>query len=196
MTDQKIKIKIILRKTRSRVSKYKKGRKGREGEERFIVMGKMIRMKRLGEADFLKVISLSLSIFKPEKGKEDPYHQLKKWKKNFKKEGLLIGAFVNDELAGYLFCYEKDSRQKVIHCWLAGTAEKYRRQGVFKRLMMELTRILKKRGYKGLTINTYPEKFPAMYAYLTKHGFRKYKEKKKDWQGREISKLFFKKRFD
>jgi ribosomal protein S18 acetylase RimI-like enzyme len=79
---------------------------------------------------------------------------------------------------------------------MAGVAEKYRKQGILKKLMSELTKVLKERGYKDFTINTWPEKFPAMYAYLTKYDYEKYKEEEKDWEGKRAVKSFFRKNLE
>jgi len=130
----------------------------------------MIKIKQLHKTDFPVVINLSLSIFKPKARKDDRYHNIKNWEDHFKQKGVLLGAFLNNELVGYLFCYEREPNLNSLHCWMAGVSEEYRRQGILKKLMLKLTKLLKEKGFKALTINTWPEKFPAMYAYLTKHG--------------------------
>jgi ribosomal protein S18 acetylase RimI-like enzyme len=156
----------------------------------------MVKIKQLHEADFPIVVDLSLSIFKPKAGKNDRYHNIRNWEEYYKQKGVLLGAFLNNELVGYLFCYEREPYKGTLHCWMAGVAEKYRKQGILKKLMSELTKVLKERGYKDFTINTWPEKFPAMYAYLTKYDYEKYKEEEKDWEGKRAVKSFFRKNLE
>jgi len=153
----------------------------------------MVKIRELFEADIPQVIGLSLKVFKPKKDRKDPYHNLEKWREYFKQGGILLGAFVNKQLAGYLFCYEREPGKNNLHCWMAGVAEKYRRQGLLKKLISKIKKILKEKGYKTFTINTWPEKFPAMYAYLTKYGYKKYKEEEKEWEGKQTLKVFFRK---
>lgn len=156
----------------------------------------MIKIKQLHETDFSAVINLSLSIFNPKEGKDDRYHNINNWKEYFKQKGILLGAFLNNKLVGYLFCYEKEPNKNTLHCWMAGVSEKHRRQGILKKLMIKLTEVLRERGYEVLTINTWPEKFPAMYAYLTKYGYEKYKEEEKEWEGQKTLKSFFRKKIE
>jgi ribosomal protein S18 acetylase RimI-like enzyme len=150
-------------------------------------------IKQLYETDFAEVIDLSLSIFKPKAGKNDRYHNINNWKEYFRQKGILLGAFVNNKLAGYLFCYEREPNKNTLHCWMAGVAEKHRRQGMLKKLTSKLTKILREKDYKAFTINTWPKKFPSMYAYLTKYGYEKYKEEEKEWEGKKTIKAFFRK---
>jgi len=154
----------------------------------------MIEIKQLNEENFPKVIKLSLSIFKPKAGKQDRFHNIQRWKKYFKQEGILLGAFINEELAGYLFCYQRELNQKSLHCWMAGVSKEYRQKGILKKLISKLTRILKEKNYKVFTINTWPEKFPAMYAYLTKYGYEQYKKEERKWEGKKTLKAFFRKK--
>lgn len=156
----------------------------------------MVKIKQLHEADFPVVIDLSLSIFKPKAGKHDRYHNIKNWEEYFKQKGVLLGAFLNNKLVGYLFCYEREPSSNSLHCWMAGVSEMYRRQGILKKLMLKLTKILREKGFKIITINTWPEKFPAMYAYLTKHGYEKYREEEKEWEGKRTLKSFFRKNLE
>ena len=154
----------------------------------------MIVIKQLDEKDFPEVIKLSLSIFKPKAGKQDRYHNIQRWKKYFKHKGILLGAFINKKLVGYLFCYQRESNQNSLHCWAAGVDKKYRQKGILKKLISKLIKILKEKNYKALTINTWPEKFPEMYAYLTKYGYEEYKKQEKTWENKKTLKVFFRKK--
>jgi len=154
----------------------------------------MITIKQLSEKDFPEVIKLSLSIFKPKAEKQDRYHDIQRWKKYFKHKGILLGAFIDKKLVGYLFCYQRESNQSSFHCWMTGVDEKHRQKGVLKELISRLIEILKEKKYKTFTINTWPEKFPAMYAYLTKYNYEEYKKEEKEWEGKKTLKVFFRKK--
>jgi len=154
----------------------------------------MMEIKQLNEKDFPEVIKLSLSIFKPKAGKQDRFHNIQTWRRYFKQKGVLLGAFINEELAGYLFCYKREPNKNSLHCWMAGVDQKYRQKGILKKLISELTKILKKENYKTFTINTWPEKFPAMYAYLTKYGYEEYEKEERKWEGKKTLKAFFRKK--
>jgi len=153
----------------------------------------MIKIKQLNEKDFPEVIKLSLSIFKPKAEKQDRYHDIQRWKKYFKHKGVLLGAFINKKLVGYLFCYQKESNQNSLHCWMAGVNKECRQKGVLKKLISKLIKILKEKNYKAFTINTWPEKFPVMYAYLTKYNYEQYKKEEREWEGKKTLKTFFRK---
>ena len=59
---------------------------------------------------------------------------------------------------------------RTLHLWLAGVRESARGQGIWRRLYEEA-----RRDYDGLvrtvTLNTFPERFPTMFAWATGHGF-------------------------
>jgi ribosomal protein S18 acetylase RimI-like enzyme len=142
----------------------------------------------------VEIFALSLDIFNPPSPREDYLHKNSVWKKHFKDNGILIGAFVEDQLAGYVFFYDREKESGSSHCWMAGVAEKFRGKGLLSALMGEAQKQLKSKGYQQMTINTYSEKFPIMYSYLTKHKFELYKEEEKQSQGKMIRKSFFKKK--
>lgn len=151
----------------------------------------MIEIKKLSEKDIPQVILLSLNIFNPPEGGKDYYHFKDRWIEYFRQNGLLFGAYVDEELAGYVFFYDRDKGAKASHCWMAGVSEKFRRKGLLKSLMDKAKRSLKNMNYKQMTINTYPEKFRAMYSYLTKYQYSIYKEEQKEWDGQLTKKCFF-----
>ncbi|KKR30286.1 hypothetical protein A2715_03145 [Candidatus Woesebacteria bacterium RIFCSPHIGHO2_01_FULL_39_32] len=53
-----------------------------------------------------------------------------------------------------------------------------------------------KEGYLYVTINTYKDKFPAIYSYLTNYGFKEYKKEPNNWNGQKIVKSFFRKNIE
>ena len=61
---------------------------------------------------------------------------------------------------------------------MCGVDQEYRRKGLIKLLMNESFQQAGKEGYLYVTINTYKDKFPAIYSYLTNYGFKEYKKEK------------------
>lgn len=157
-------------------------------------MERVVKIKRLSELDIPRAIELSLLVFKPKEGEKERHHQPKKWKEHFRKGGVLLGAFVDNQLVGFIFGYEKEPGKETFHCWMGGVAEKYRQRGILKKLVRGLMKLLRQKGYKTLTLNTYPEKFPAMFAYLNKYNYEFCREEEADWDGRKVVKAFFQKK--
>lgn len=156
----------------------------------------MIEIKRLSEKDIPQVVQLSASIFTPIVKQLGNDEKPELWQEQLRQNGLLLGAFVEDHLAGYAFFFEKDKDSNSAHCWMTGVLEEYRGQGILSRLMDEGQRQLKAKRYTQVTVNTFEEKFPHMYAYLQKHGFTLYKEEQKEWQGKSVTKSFFRKKLN
>lgn len=157
---------------------------------------RVIEIRLLTEKEIPQVVQLSASIFTPivkELGNDE---KPELWDEQFRENGLLLGAYVDKQLAGYAFFFEKEKDSGAAHCWMTGVLEKYRGQGVLSQLMDEGQKQLQEKGYKQITVNTFEEKFPNMYAYLLKHGFTLYKEEQKEWQGKSVTKSFFKKQLN
>lgn len=81
-----------------------------------------------------------------------------------------------------------------MHLWMAGVDENFRDKGILTALMQTGLEEIKKRKYEEITVNTFPEKFPIMFSFLQKHGFIEYKDEQKEWNGKEIKKVFFRKK--
>lgn len=156
----------------------------------------MIEIKTLSEKDIPQVVQLSAAIFTPIVQQLGNDEKPELWQEQLRQNGLLLGAYIDDQLAGYAFFFEKEKDGGSSHCWMTGVLEKYRGQGILSRLMDEGQRLLQERGYKQITVNTFEEKFPTMYAYLQTHGFILYKEEQKDWQGKSVKKSFFRKQLN
>ena len=107
---------------------------------------------------------------------KDKFHSTEKWTENYSKDGVLLGAFVDGKLAGFLFAYRNDLDKKSFHVWMCGIDQKYRRQGIMKLLMERAFQHAKNEEYKKVTINTIKEKFPAMYSFITNYGFEEFKK--------------------
>lgn len=156
----------------------------------------MIEIKTLSEKNIPQVMQLSAQIFTPIVKQLGNDEKPELWHEQLRLNGLLLGAYVDDQLAGYTFFFEKEKDNGSSHCWMTGVLEKYRGQGILSKLMDEGQRQLQEKGYKQISVNTFEEKFPNMYAYLQNHGFTLYKEEQKEWQGKSVTKSFFRKQLN
>lgn len=153
----------------------------------------MFRIEESIEQEIPKVNRLSLSAFNPPDGIDNPFHSEQKWKENYAKDGFIVTAYDEEKPIGFVFFYTNDLDPNAAHCWLAGVKEEYRRLGVFKQLMDYCVPILEKKGYSKITINTYKDKYPAMYEYLSNNGFSLIHEQPATWGDEITQKSFFEK---
>jgi len=122
----------------------------------------MVKVKKLDKKDIPKIIELSLIIFKPKDRKT--HHDPKKWRRYLRNDGILLGAFINGELVGYLFSYKKSNQH--YYAWLGGVKKEFRKKGIMTKLLKTLEEKLIYRGCRLLTASTYEKKFPGMFALL------------------------------
>jgi ribosomal protein S18 acetylase RimI-like enzyme len=154
----------------------------------------MEELRQLTEKDIPQVIALSTKIFDPILQGLDKNEDKKIWWGNYEKNGLLLGEYREEKLVGFAFFYEKEPHIKSMQCWMVGVDEKFRGRGILKSLMEAGEQELKKKGYEYINLNTFPEKLPAMYAYLQKYHFIQYHEEQKDWHGKLMRKVSFRKK--
>ncbi|MBU7018854.1 MAG: GNAT family N-acetyltransferase [Theionarchaea archaeon] len=84
-------------------------------------------------------------------------------------DNLVIGAYINEDLVGYLIGYDR-FRDSSLYCWMTGVSPHFRRQGVLKALMNYQAEWARKRGYTKIKIKT-RNKLREMLAYLVMNGF-------------------------
>lgn len=113
-------------------------------------------IKELTKKDIAAAIDLDLSIVETGKGKSDPYHDVQKWRHYLDDGGILLGAFVNSNLIGYLMSRRESKRH--FHVWMGGIKPEFRRRSLMTKLLEVLENRLKKEGYRRLTVNTYEKK--------------------------------------
>lgn len=142
-----------------------------------------------------EVNTLSRIIFN--KGKEDSNHKMDLWEKMYASDGLLLGAYIDGELVGFLFSYVREKGTGRYHLWMGGVLEKYRRKGAFSALYKKSLEIIKSWGYAVITGNTFPTKFNVMWDFLQKKGFTVYKKEKVMWDGKEeVEKYYCEKKLE
>jgi predicted GNAT superfamily acetyltransferase len=121
----------------------------------------MIEIRELKEGMIQEAHELSVEIFGA--GATDEKHSIEKWKEHLKEGGLLLGAYDAGKLVGFKFGYQREPES--FHSWLGGVREEYRR-------MERQEEWVRAHGYRFLTVNTYKDKFPAMYELLTNAGYQ------------------------
>lgn len=85
------------------------------------------------------------------------------------KERLLIGAFIDNQIVGYLVGYDRYNDGS-FYCWMVGVNPNFRKKGVLKTLMDYQEKWARKRGYSKIKIKT-RNHLREMLVYLVKYGF-------------------------
>ncbi len=82
-----------------------------------------------------------------------------------KARNLILGAYRNDEIVGYLIAYEKNNR---FYCWLTAVDKQYRKRGILTEMMKLFEKRAKVLGYNKVTLKTVNNK-REMLSYLIKN---------------------------
>lgn len=75
---------------------------------------------------------------------------------------LILGAYIDDEIIGYLIAYEKNES---FYCWVTAVDDRYRRIGILTEMMRIYEEYAKELGYDKLTLKTLNNK-REMLSYL------------------------------
>lgn len=82
-------------------------------------------------------------------------------------ESIILGAYVDDEIIGYLIGYEKEDN---FYCWLAAVDKRYRRNGTLTKMMNIFEERAKNLGYNKISLKTLNNK-REMLSYLVKNNW-------------------------
>ncbi|CAB9516308.1 expressed unknown protein [Seminavis robusta] len=89
--------------------------------------------------------------------------------------GLLLISYSQDGTAGgFCLSYPKSSpttKDDCWHIWLVGVLKGARRNGHWKAMLQATIQHAKNHGFSTVSISTFPDKFPAMFASLQKNNF-------------------------
>lgn len=77
---------------------------------------------------------------------------------------LILGAYINNEIIGYLMAYEK---KESFHCWITAVDKRYRRIGILTEMMIVFENFAKSNGFNKVTLKTLNNK-REMLNYLAK----------------------------
>jgi GNAT superfamily N-acetyltransferase len=106
------------------------------------------------------------------------YNDRDEWDKRIKNGGYFAVALENKQVIGFAVCDKtKDGDFKI---WLAGVAQAARGKGIWSTLFKDVSQYASSQGYSYILLNTFPEKFPTMYAFLQKKKAIVYKKEQVD----------------
>lgn len=151
----------------------------------------MITIRRLVKVELQSVFEAGLAIFQPLPSEQHAYHDLRVWKEFLDQGAVVLGAYADDRLGGFVFVKREASDH--FHIWLAGVLPEMRRQGLLRSLLKKVETISHEEGVTRLTINTYPKRFPEMYQLLPSFGFQVDRMEVHDVDGVLMEKSFFSK---
>lgn len=117
---------------------------------------------------------LSIKIFNPSKEKTLKYHNKEDWLNKIKDKGILISVYDDDKCIAFAICYKTNS--DTLHIWNVGVLDEYRGLGIWRETYNRIIDYAIKQGFKKITLNTYKDKFPNMYAFVKKESFDLIKE--------------------
>ena len=106
------------------------------------------------------------------------------------KKSYLLGAYIDEEKAGYLVAYELGEKEGYI--WMAGTIDKHRQKGVMKALMDYFESKAKEQGYVKIKIKTRNTR-RAQIINLTKRNYMLTKVEEKENQPIKENRLYLEK---
>ncbi|MDE6284778.1 MAG: GNAT family N-acetyltransferase [Bacilli bacterium] len=84
-----------------------------------------------------------------------------------KSKSIILGAYVNNEIIGYLIAYENVTS---FYCWLAAVDKRYRRMGILTEMMNIFESRAKELGYNKVTLKTLNNKREIL-SYLIKNNW-------------------------
>ena len=148
-----------------------------------------ITIKKNNINDLDRILLLSKKVFNPTPEEIIKYHNKEDWVSKIENRGLLLSASIDNDLIGFAICYKKD--QDILHIWNVGVNSDFRKKGIWKRLYTEITNWAKINKYKGVSLNTYQQKFPHMYSFVKSNNFTLVHEEIVDNQVKSYFKLIF-----
>lgn len=87
--------------------------------------------------------------------------------KHMSDKRLILGAYINDEIIGYLLAYEKNNS---FYCWITDVDKRYRRMGILTEMMNLFIEHAKKLSYKKVSIKTLNNR-REMLSYIVKNNW-------------------------
>ena len=151
----------------------------------------MTTIRRLVKVELQPVFDASLEIFQPLPSEQHTYHDLRIWKELMDQGAIVLGAYADEHLGGFLFAKRIDTGH--LHIWLAGVIPDKRRQGLLRALLKKIESIAAEEGVTTLTINTYAKRFPEMFQLLPSFGFHLERTEEQEVSGQMLTKSFFSK---
>ena len=127
-----------------------------------------LRINKIDDLD--EVLPVAEEVFKPNLQEKEKYHNKSDWLDKIM-DGLLISAVIDSEIVGFAICYKKEND---LHIWNVGVLEKYRKNGIWRKMYKEIVNYANSQHFQTLSLNTYKEKFPGMYSFCKNENFDEY----------------------
>lgn len=127
------------------------------------------------QEEIVRVFDASNEIFEKDDSVvpvEAPF-DLSEWVSRLQASGEIVYSQndVSGEVEAFVFAYQRAADKSQLHVWIAGCKENFRRNKIMFRLFDMVETNAAKNGYKSLTVNTYPERFVNMPAFLASREF-------------------------
>jgi ribosomal protein S18 acetylase RimI-like enzyme len=102
------------------------------------------------------------------------YNNKDEWLKRINNGGYFVVVNEGDSTKGFVVCDVTNEGDFKI--WLAGVDPEARGQGVWSKMYDDVVSHAKENGCEYILLNTFPQKFPAMFSFLEKMNAEIYKE--------------------
>lgn len=86
------------------------------------------------------------------------------------KTHVIIGAYIENKLIGYIIAYDKHQDKERFYIWMAGVDNNYRRRGALRQMMNYVESWAKEKGFSKLAIKTRNNR-REMLSFLCKNDF-------------------------
>lgn len=107
-------------------------------------------------------------VFDPTPMQAKKYHKKDDWLKIVQDGGVLLSASINNNVVAFAIC---ENRNDALHIWNVGVLPEYRKIGLWKQMHEKIVEYAKNQKFNKLTLNTYKDKFPAMYNFVKQNGY-------------------------
>lgn len=114
------------------------------------------------------ILETAKEVFKPTHDEIIKYHNKEVWINKVKNGGLLLTISNSDRVVAFAIC---DKRVNCLHIWNVGVLPEYRKTGYWKKMHDQIIKYANTQGLNKLTLNTYKEKFPGMYNFVSTNGY-------------------------
>ncbi len=116
-----------------------------------------------------KILEAATKVFNPSQEELEKYHKKEVWLKKVSDGGLLVSITLDNMIVAFAICEKRNNK---LHIWNVGVLSDYRKLGLWKQMHDLIIKHAKQEGFEKITLNTYKEKFPNMYTFVSEHGYK------------------------
>jgi len=122
-----------------------------------------------------------------DEGRETLYNSKKEWLRRIAAGGYFVVCIEGSAVVGYAVCDVVENGDFKI--WLVGVNPAFRKRGIWTLLYENIKQHVQAEGRTHMLLNTFPSKFPAMYAFLQSVGAEIYKKEMVDGEEKFYAKV-------